>query len=347
MKKGITAILVIAMILTVVFSKDIIENIRQTIDLCIYTLTPSLFPFLVISKMTMLSGCAGYIGRLCHPVTSRLFSLSENGSFLFLIGIICGYPVGAKSVADMIKDKEITVSEGERLILFCNNSGPLFVIGAVGYGMFFSTEYGIILYISHILSAMVIGIFMRKKVISDGIIKHSKNQPYFTKAVEESIFTVINISAYVIFFASVCAIINNILPNSLNIIKFIICSSLEVTGGIKNLSLMTNLTIRSKLIITSFLIGFGGICIIMQTKGVISGSGLKIYPYICAKICQGAMSSIFTSVFLHFIPVKVITYTHYPKINMTTILLIISLVVMCIYFFKLSIKRNINHHNRI
>lgn len=340
MKKYIPFILAGAMLMCVVFSGDIICAIRETADLCIYTLIPSLFPFLVFSGMMVLSGSAEYAGRLLHPLTKRLFGISKNGSFLFLLGIICGYPVGAKCISDMIKQRKITLAEGQRLLLFCNNSGPLFVIGSVGYGMYSRAEYGVILYVSHILSVIVTGIVTKKHTDEIHISKAVTESRFFTNSVENAMTTTMNICGYVMFFSAVCTIINNTLPDNMNLIKKALCALSEITGGIKAVSSAYSLSLRAKLIITSFLISFGGICVLFQTKSVISGSGMSIIPYLFAKISQGALSVIFTMLILSRYPLRICAHTSYSKEAFSTVFLFVSFILTAVYFFKLFKKSN-------
>ena len=344
MKKIPALIIVSLMLLTVIFSAEITEGIKSAIDLCIYTLVPSLFPFLVLSKITILSGAARIMGRIIHPVTGRLFGLSENGSFLFLTGMICGYPIGAKCISDMVKDDKITLEEGERLILFCNNSGPLFVIGAVGYGIYSSTAYGILLYASHILSAIIIGILIRKSPTRSPSLPTKSKTPYFTKAVEESMIAVLNISGYVIFFSAICTMISGIIPEKLKLIKFTLSAFAEITQGIKKLSLTYSLTIHIKLILTSFLLGFGGVCVLFQTKSVIADSGISILPYLCSKICQGVLSAFITYLIISFYPLRSCAHIYQSHIDSKVIMLCISLSVMIVYIFK-SIKKGNRNKN--
>ena len=44
---------------------------------------------------------------------------------------ISGYPMGAKIVTDLRTNNNCTKDEGERMLCFTNNSGPLFIIGTV------------------------------------------------------------------------------------------------------------------------------------------------------------------------------------------------------------------------
>ena len=41
------------------------------------------------------------------------------------------------------------MTEAERLLAFCNNSGPAFILGVVGVGVFGSSRVGLLLYLAH------------------------------------------------------------------------------------------------------------------------------------------------------------------------------------------------------
>lgn len=344
MKKYLWIFLISAMVGTVAYSKDIIEAIKSSLDLCLYTLVPSLFPFLVFSKMMILSGSAKNMGKAIHPVTGRLFNLSENGSFLFIIGILCGYPVGAKCISDMLKNNKISFKEAERLILFCNNSGPLFVIGAIGCGMYSDIKAGVIIYLAHIMSALVIGLVTRNSPLKKSVLCHHQSEQCFTQSVEESMISVINISGYVIFFSAICTMINRIMPSGLKILKVAICSMLEITGGIKVISSAYSIPPQLKILITSFLVGFGGICVLFQTKSAIADSKIKILPYLYAKLCQGALSVFFSYMIMSIYPLRSCAHISHSDMSVYTYMLILSLALIIIYIFKLQKRSNKTYH---
>ena len=82
------------------------------------------------------------------------------GSFAFIMGIISGYPVGAKIVANFKEQGLCTDVEAERLLSFTNNSGPLFIVGTVGIGFFADTKTGFLLLFTHILACITVRIFV-------------------------------------------------------------------------------------------------------------------------------------------------------------------------------------------
>ena len=84
------------------------------------------------------------------------------GAYVFIMGLISGYPTGAKIATQFRKNNLITKAESERLITFTNNSGALFIIGTVGITMFGNTTIGILLLITHILGCITVGLLFRK-----------------------------------------------------------------------------------------------------------------------------------------------------------------------------------------
>ncbi len=283
-----------------------ISSAKEAVGICLDAVIPSLFPFMVISGIMISSGACTVIGKLIHPLTKRLLKLSENGSFIFFSGFFLGYPIGAKQASYMIKNNMITLDEAQSLISFCNNSGPLFVIGTVGNIMYNDNRTGVILYIIHILSAITYGIITRnicfKKTSCKTHSSNSKNKYNlnFINSVEDAMDSVIKISGYIIFFASMCTAIKTVIPKNFNMLSDMMLSLAEITSGIKNISSNNLLEYETKLIITSFLLSFSGICITLQIKSAIGGTGLKILPYIKGKICQGILSAIYTIIYLKY-----------------------------------------------
>ena len=94
-----------------------------------HTLLPMLLPFFILSRLLIaLDGVSG-ITRFLAPLARSFFGLSPNGSFCLLTGFLCGYPVGAKISADLVRENRITPEEGAYLLTFTNNPSPAFLTG--------------------------------------------------------------------------------------------------------------------------------------------------------------------------------------------------------------------------
>lgn len=292
----------------VIYPDTVIDSAGKALSTCLNVLFPSLFPFFVLSRIFIKSGGAVILGRLLNPVMYPIFGISGNGASAFILGIISGYPVGAKTAIDLYRQSALTKKEAENLICFCNNSGPLFIIGALGVGMLSSKEAGIFLYIIHIMSSITLGIFLRftlpkENKRSKALIKPQREANIFTSAVEDSMASVINVFAYVIFFAVMMDIaetakifspISRALENLgiIGISNPLICSVFEMTTGIKKLS-AEDIALSVKLILSSFMLGWSGLSIHFQTKSVLGKADFSFSKYMTAKFIQGIIAAIY------------------------------------------------------
>ena len=67
------------------------------------------------------------------PFFKVVFGLSPGGAYVFLLGLLTGYPMGAKLTADLYYAGKISRQEAEYLLTFCNNPSPAFLITYVGH----------------------------------------------------------------------------------------------------------------------------------------------------------------------------------------------------------------------
>lgn len=160
--KTIIALLAVFFALSLIISPDVGLNAgSRALELCLDSVIPSLFPFLVLSGLFIASGAAGIIGRYLSAVMRPLFGVSGAGAAALVLGSVSGYPMGAVCAAALYSDGECTKTEAERLCAFCNNSGPLFIMGVIACGILHIPRAGGLLYISHILSALLTGLCVK------------------------------------------------------------------------------------------------------------------------------------------------------------------------------------------
>ena len=131
--------------------------------LCAGTVIPSLFPFMAVAGMLVRLGFGQWLAPYTAGLTAPLFRLPGCAGSALLLGLVGGYPIGAKTAADLYRENLVSREEAERLLAFCNNSGPAFIIGAVGSGVFGSVKIGLLLYAVHIFSALAAGLFFRNR----------------------------------------------------------------------------------------------------------------------------------------------------------------------------------------
>ena len=153
--------LLCATLALMLYPQPSMEAAKSGLALCYNVIIPSLFPFFVLSSLVVELGLAGYLGRLLEGLMRPLFHVSGACASAFALGFIGGYPVGAKTAISLYENGMCTKTEAERLLAFCNNSGPAFILGVVGAGVFASSRVGVLLYLAHAAASICIGILFR------------------------------------------------------------------------------------------------------------------------------------------------------------------------------------------
>ena len=119
------------------------DSVAEALALCARSVVPSLFPFLVASSALLALGfgelAAPWLAGLMEP----LFRVPGAGSAALVLGLVGGYPIGAKTAADLYRENLVSREEAERLLAFCNNSNPVFLISVLGVGVFGSVRAGV------------------------------------------------------------------------------------------------------------------------------------------------------------------------------------------------------------
>ena len=143
------------------FSSSNLPSIKKGLSLWANSVVPALFPFFVATELLMNTNFVNVLGRFLNKIMKPLFNIRGEGSFGFIMGLISGYPVGAKIACDFRENNICSKEECERLLSFTNNSGPLFIVGTVGISMFGNSTIGLLLLVTHILACITVGIIFR------------------------------------------------------------------------------------------------------------------------------------------------------------------------------------------
>ena len=155
------AMLVLAALALVLWPREAMESVKAGLKLCGNVIVPSLFPFFVLSSLVVELGMSRYLGRLMQPLMVPLFRVNGACASALALGVIGGYPVGARTAIALYESGQCSRTEAERLLAFCNNSGPAFILGVVGAGVFGSGTMGLLLYLTHILASLCVGLLFR------------------------------------------------------------------------------------------------------------------------------------------------------------------------------------------
>ena len=129
MKKWLLAFLLLTTLLfLLLFPVPALAASRRGLNLWFGTLVPTLLPFLILSGFLIHTGLVHIPASLLAPVFGRLFGVSPLGSYACFIGFLCGFPMGAKVLADLTRNGRMAPEEASYLLGFINNVSPSFVI---------------------------------------------------------------------------------------------------------------------------------------------------------------------------------------------------------------------------
>ena len=188
------------------------EAVRRGLTLCARSVVPALFPYFVVSGLFTSLGFAEGVGRRLAPVTEHLFGVGGAGASALFLGLLGGYPVGGRTAGQLYRAGRLEKDEAQRLLAFCNNAGPSFILGVVGLGCFQSLRSGVALYVIHALSAVMVGLLQKKKghPCRRSLLPSSppeKILPAFIHSVQDSAGAMVRICGFVVFALVVQALL--------------------------------------------------------------------------------------------------------------------------------------------
>lgn len=279
-------ILMSVMVLLLWRSAVAAEAVRRGLTLCARSVIPALFPYFVVSGLFISLGFADGVGRRLEPLARWLFGVSGAGASAFFLGLLGGYPVGGRTVGQLYRAGRLSKDEAERLLAFCNNAGPSFILGVVGVGCFGSLRTGVYLYLVHAFSAVLVGILFRKKAPASGQkVRYSAAfEPIaaFVRAVGEAAEGMVRLCGFVVFFLVILALITDL--TGLN--HPVLLGLAELTTGVTALEGRPG-----DLVWAAALLGWGGLSVHGQTAAVLSDTDLGLGRYFLGKILQAIFSA--------------------------------------------------------
>ncbi|MFR6095072.1 MAG: sporulation protein [Dysosmobacter welbionis] len=215
-------------------------------------------------------------------------------------GVGGGYPIGAKTAADLYRENLVSREEAERLLAFCNNSNPVFLISVLGVGVFGSVRAGVWLWLIHVLSALLTGLVFRGSGKSASRQELTRRPPFravsfaeaFTGAVRSSLAGILSVCAFVVFF-------------------YVLAQPLTAVGGRLGAVLVAALELFSLtplltadafgFLLAAAAAGWGGLSVLCQTLAVLEGSGLRLRNCFLGKVVQSAFSLLLAALLVGYV----------------------------------------------
>ncbi len=270
-------------------SDKISHSVKSALSLCSGVIIPSVFPFMIVSDFLyayMSFSSASIIG----DVFERIFKINRVGIYPFVLGMLCGFPLGVKCTAELYRDGKLTRDEAERLIGFCNNTGPAFLVSGIGLGLRKNALDGLILYFVMVISAIITGVVfsLKSKIVSEERCSFTGASFSFTSSIKNAGVNTLHICSYLTFFACIVGMLRNTIGENYIYLSFI--PFLEVGSATSILSKTKLLSSRLSLALSSFAVGFSGLSVHMQALSFISDTDIRTRKYFLMKLFEGIIS---------------------------------------------------------
>lgn len=310
-------LIILGTLLLLINPKIVIDYIKNAVNLCFNILIPSIFPLLVFSSLFIETGLANDIGKLFNKIIKPIFNLNGSCAIAIILGVIAGYPIGAKIALDLYNNGNCNKSEAERILAFCNNCSPSFIIGGIGIAIFSDYKIGAILYFSQIVASIIVGIAFGH-LWKDNLSNNSLNNIKFERksivnslvvSVKSAAINMAYICGFVCFFSVVIGLINgymifdnisvflsSFLPVSSIYIKQFFIGFVELANGI---NASTTIPSAMQLFIIAIILGWSGLSVHFQVFAILSNSKLNKKAYIIGKTAQGLLSAFITIIFFY------------------------------------------------
>ncbi len=302
---GITAVLLfISMLLS---PRAVFSGAEDGLLLWFQIVFPTLFPFMLVSALMMAGGGLSVISGLFGNVLGRIFATSGNGAFAVLTGFLCGYPMGAKVTADLLRSGRITRNEGCYLLSFCNNTSPAFIMNFIIWKTLGRDELTVpsllILFGVPVLLSFLFRRFylhgekrFRSPEKNNGRAGNTLDFAAFDSCMMDSFEGIVKVGGYIISFSILIALLGEF--SDIAFFKAVL-PSLEITNGI----VMLHKGIADPALSYPLIMGltsFGGFCSVAQTNCMLRGTGISIFPYIAQKLAASLAASSLAYLYLYF-----------------------------------------------
>lgn len=294
-RKKLAIIVGSIIVLFVLFPAMISEGAKRGLSLWFHTVLPALLPFMILSDFMMKQNISGIVSRVFYPLLAKCFGVSKAGCYPVVIGFLSGYPVGAKTITQLYREKMISKGEAQYLLSFCNNASPMFIMEFIGVrcmGMKHPFFLLLLIYVSAWINSFFSGRnrFYEENFDRSGMV--CQRRLSVMEALDESILdgftTIAKIGGYIMLFSILAQFVSDILPFPA-IIKYIGIGILEITtGGTVISGMQTEKWIKDGILVS--LCAFGGLSSVAQTVSVTAGTDLEMGTYLAAKLRQAIIA---------------------------------------------------------
>lgn len=300
-----TYLLFLCLFVMLIFAPFVTEGAKFGLLLWYTSVVPALFPFMVLSGLLTASGGTEILMIPLHRLLAPFFPLSPNGTYVWLSGLLCGCPMGAKTCAEYIKNNRITPQEGKFLIAVCNHPSPMFLLG-YAYPFFsehiHATVFLFCIYAPVLILASISGYYYQKmdagtshmkadetKTKQHHVTTKSITGEFLNETILSSVTLLCKIGGYLVIFSIFIVFLRRLamIPAA---IRLFLIGIMEITIGVREVA--ESMPLFPAFPAVCALLSFGGLSGLFQIQSVINEktTGLSIQSCFFWKLFHAALS---------------------------------------------------------
>lgn len=285
-------VVVMAMFALILDAETALGGAKDGIDICTKVIIPSIFPFLIISHL--LTGLLSQQKLHFPAIIRKMLHIPVNAESIFLMGLLGGYPVGAQCITQSYHNGNLRKNDAQRMLSFCNNAGPSFIFG-IGALLFDDKRLCWVVWCIHIISALAVGIITPAHEDTE-ICKSNSKTISQKNIIQRAVVTMSTICGWVLICRIILAFLDQwflwMLPCELSVL---ISGLFELANGTTRL--LSNPSQEMRFILFSVMLGFGGLCVGLQTYSIVKEAGLSATSYFPGKIIQASISALLSMLY--------------------------------------------------
>lgn len=272
----------------------VIEGAHTGLELWYESVLPSILPFMIITNLLL----------------QRV-----HGKGICYLGLFCGLPVGANLVNQQTGAGQIAPADANALLCICNITSPMFISGYILnqslHNQISAIRFFLVIYLPLFLYGLL-SLLKKRWNRSDRHLQNlssasasgwqsgqkaeafqSASMPRKAPQSQEQILlhslqVILMVGVYIMLFCILIQFLLHYIPAD-SLFSKLLTSTLEITNGIY-LLIHLPVDFHQKTALIAGLTSFGGICSILQTKSVLTDTGLSIVHYTIIKLCMGGLS---------------------------------------------------------
>ena len=300
---------------------------------------PALLPFFALSDILAAYGIIHFMAVWLEPIMRPVFNIPGAGGFALAMGLVSGYPLGAMITARLRREGLVNPVEGERLVSLANTADPLFMAGVVAAGFFELPELGATLSFAHYLAVFLVGLAgayycrdapatpppLRSPALpvwsraAKAMIeaRQADGRPFgavLGSAIQNAVSSMLLIGGTIVMFSVLLRVLELVgvtgalarlagavlgwVGLSPELAQALVRGALEITNGTQAAS-QASADLVQRAAAASFVIGWSGLSVHAQVAALVQGTGIRIGPYVAARLLHGVLAGGLTALLLH------------------------------------------------